>query len=118
MIQEGLRVTIPLKDKTLCVVAVEVQLVLQSPGVFSAHRFHASRAYMSPLDYPRALVAIFLTLSRASSSVCVGSPASKDRIPLSIAAKTSGLSSSGAPLNSLVSYDRILLPVIFARPRG
>jgi hypothetical protein len=34
MIQEGLRVA--LKDKTLGVIAVEVQLVLQSPGVFSA----------------------------------------------------------------------------------
>jgi hypothetical protein len=49
MIQEGLRVTIPLKDKTLCVVAVEVQLVLQSPGVFSAHQFHASRGKMLEL---------------------------------------------------------------------
>jgi PIN domain nuclease of toxin-antitoxin system len=27
MIKEGLRVTVPFKDKTLCVVAVEVQLV-------------------------------------------------------------------------------------------
>lgn len=41
MIQEGLRVAVPLKDKTLGVVAVEVQLVLQSPGVFSAHQFRA-----------------------------------------------------------------------------
>src|SRR5262245_24835400 len=31
MIQEGLRVAVPIKDKTLGVVAVEVQLVLQSP---------------------------------------------------------------------------------------
>ena len=46
MIQEGLRVTVPLKDKTLCVVAVEVQLVLQSPGVFSPHQFHAPRGQM------------------------------------------------------------------------
>jgi hypothetical protein len=43
MIQEGLRVAVPLKDKTLGVVAVEVQLVLQSPGVFSAHQFRAFR---------------------------------------------------------------------------
>jgi hypothetical protein len=43
---------------------------------------------------------ISLTLFRASSSVRVGSPASKDRIPLSTAAKTSGLSSSGSPRNS------------------
>ena len=49
MIQEGLRVTIPLKDKTLCVVAVEVQLVLQSPGVFSAHQFRAFRGEMLKL---------------------------------------------------------------------
>jgi hypothetical protein len=42
MIQEGLRVTIPLKDKALGVVALEVQLVLQSPGIFSAHQFHAA----------------------------------------------------------------------------
>jgi hypothetical protein len=49
MIQEGLRVTIPLKDKTLFVVAVEVQLVLQSPGVFSAHQFHSSRGKMLEL---------------------------------------------------------------------
>jgi hypothetical protein len=32
-----------LKDKTLGVVAVEVQLVLQSSGVFSAHQFRAFR---------------------------------------------------------------------------
>ena len=37
MIQEGLRVAVPLKDKTLGVVTVDVLLVLQSPGVFSAH---------------------------------------------------------------------------------
>jgi hypothetical protein len=43
MIQEGLRVAVPLKDKTLSVVAVEVQLVLQSPGVFNAHQFRAFR---------------------------------------------------------------------------
>jgi len=43
MIQEGLRVAVPLKDKTLGVVAVEVQLVLQSPGVFRAHQFRALR---------------------------------------------------------------------------
>ena len=43
MIQEGLRVAVPLKDKTLGVVAVEVQLVLQSPGVFRAHQFRAFR---------------------------------------------------------------------------
>jgi hypothetical protein len=49
MIQEGLRITLALKDKTLCVVAVEVQLVLQSPGVFSAHQFHASRGKMLEL---------------------------------------------------------------------
>jgi hypothetical protein len=43
MIQEGLRVAVPLKDKTLGFVAVEVQLVLQSPGVFRAHQFCAFR---------------------------------------------------------------------------
>lgn len=43
MIQEGLRVVVPLKDKTLGVVAVEVQLVLQSPGVFSARQSRAFR---------------------------------------------------------------------------
>ena len=43
MIQEGLRVTVPLKDKTLGGVAVELHLVLQSPGVFSAHQFRAFR---------------------------------------------------------------------------
>jgi hypothetical protein len=43
MIQEGLRVAVPLKDKTLGVVAVEVQLVLQSSGVSSAHQFRAFR---------------------------------------------------------------------------
>jgi hypothetical protein len=49
MIQEGLRVTISLKDKTLCVVAVEVQLVLQSPSVLNAHQLHASRGKMLEL---------------------------------------------------------------------
>ena len=43
MIQEGLRVAIALKDKTLGVVAVAVQLVLQSPDVPSAHQFRALR---------------------------------------------------------------------------
>ena len=43
MIQEGLRVAVPLKDKTRGVVAVEVQLVLQSPGVFRTHQFRAFR---------------------------------------------------------------------------
>ena len=43
VIQEGLRVAVPLKDKTLGVVAVEVQLVLQRPGVFSAHQIRAFR---------------------------------------------------------------------------
>lgn len=43
MIQEGLRVAVPLKDKTLGVVAVDVLLILQSPGVFSAHQFRAFR---------------------------------------------------------------------------
>ena len=50
MIQEGLRVAVPLKDKTLGVVAVEVQLVLQSSvslvrtnsGHFAARRLNSS----------------------------------------------------------------------------
>ena len=42
MIQEGLRVAVPLKDKTLGVVAVEVQLVLQSP-VSLVRQFRAFR---------------------------------------------------------------------------
>jgi hypothetical protein len=50
MIQEGLRVAVPLKDKTLGVVAVEVQLVLQSPvslvrtnsAHFAARRLNSS----------------------------------------------------------------------------
>ena len=50
MIQEGLRVAVPLKDKTLGVVAVEVQLVLQSPGVFSAHQFRAFRGETLKLE--------------------------------------------------------------------
>jgi hypothetical protein len=49
MIQEGLRVTIPLKYKTLHVVAVEVPLVLQSTSVFCAHQFHTSRGEMLEL---------------------------------------------------------------------
>ena len=43
MIQEGLLVAVPLEDETLGVVAVEVQLVLQSPGVLSAHQVRAFR---------------------------------------------------------------------------
>ena len=50
VIQEGLRVAVPLKDKTLGVVAVEVQLVLQSPGVFRAHQFRAFRGETLPLS--------------------------------------------------------------------
>jgi hypothetical protein len=49
MVQDGLRVAIPLNGKTLRVVAVEVQLVLQSAGVFGAHRFHASRGKLLEL---------------------------------------------------------------------
>jgi hypothetical protein len=52
MIQQGLRVAVPLKDKTLGVVAVEVQLVLQSPGVFSAHQFRAFRGETLKLVKP------------------------------------------------------------------
>ena len=51
MIQEGLRVAVPLKDKTLGVVAVEVQLVLQSSGVFSAHQFRAFRGETLKPDF-------------------------------------------------------------------
>ena len=43
MIQERLRVAIPLKDKTLGIVAIEIQLLLQRPGVFSAHQFRTFR---------------------------------------------------------------------------
>jgi hypothetical protein len=49
MIHEGLRVAVPLKDKTLGVVALEVQLILQSPGVFSAHQVRAFRGEMVKL---------------------------------------------------------------------
>jgi hypothetical protein len=41
MIKEGLRVAVAFKDKALGVVAVEIHLVLQSPGVFGAHQFRA-----------------------------------------------------------------------------
>jgi hypothetical protein len=43
MVQERMRVALPLKDKTPGVVAVEVQLALQSPGVFSARQFRTFR---------------------------------------------------------------------------
>jgi hypothetical protein len=43
MIKEGLRVAVSLKDNTLGIVAVKVLLVLQSPGIFSAHHFQAFR---------------------------------------------------------------------------
>ena len=66
MIQEGLRVTIPLKDKTLCVVAVEVQLVLQSPGAFSAHQFHAFPGKMFELF---EFSVVILSLAIHSSSL-------------------------------------------------